>query len=129
MRMDTGGVLSKVTRSAFDHVKMDAAFAKGRTLVRGRSGQAEYSVVTALNKGPNAAESHDLDTDATYVTDGKRYDSYRRHSSCAEDYPPGETRAQSIQGGEARSSIRVIRFLFSDILLFSKLSTVIASNS
>jgi hypothetical protein len=54
----------------FDHVKMDAAFAKGRTLVRGRSGQAEYSVVTALNKGPNEAKSHDLDTDPTYVTDG-----------------------------------------------------------
>jgi hypothetical protein len=87
----------------FDHVKMDAAFAKGHTLIGGRSGQAEYSVVTAQNEGPNEAESHVLDTDITYVMGGTATIVTGGTLVAPRTTAPGETRARSIQGGETRS--------------------------
>ncbi|HEV2351264.1 MAG TPA: cupin domain-containing protein [Terriglobia bacterium] len=87
----------------FDHKQVDAGMAKPNfaTLIRGKSGEGSYVVMTASRDKPGAVEVHNLDLDVLYILSGSATFVTGGTTVDAKTTAPNEIRGKSIDGGES----------------------------
>jgi mannose-6-phosphate isomerase-like protein (cupin superfamily) len=96
---DVGQQVPSAKVAYFAHQQVEAAFAKGEMLTQGRSGNADYRVITSRRDQPGLAELHGLDTDIIYVTQGTAVFVTDGTILNGRNTAPDETRGSSIEGG------------------------------
>lgn len=94
---------SSTSVTIFDHKQVEAGMAKPNfaTLTRGKSGEGNYTVMTASRDKPGEVEAHNLDMDVLYILDGSATFVTGGTAVDAKTTAPNEIRGKSIEGGEA----------------------------
>jgi mannose-6-phosphate isomerase-like protein (cupin superfamily) len=82
----------------FGHEKVDAAFAKGGSLLVTNN----YKVICGHRSGPGAVEIHEKDTDVFYIVDGTATFITGGKANEVTQKSPGEFGAKDIVGGVTR---------------------------
>ena len=82
----------------FGHEKVDAAFAKGGSLVLTNT----YKVLAGRRTGPGTVEIHEKDTDVFYIVDGTATFITGGKATEVTQRAPGEFGAKEIVGGDTR---------------------------
>ena len=85
----------------FEKSKVDAAFAKGASLLDGSDGR-NYMVHASRREKPGQAEIHTKDTDVIYVLDGSATFITGGDAVEAKEIAANELRGSSIRNGETR---------------------------
>lgn len=83
----------------YDHVKVEAAFAKGVPLLEAGA----YKIHASRREGPGQAEVHERDTDIVYVLEGSATLVTGGKVIDGKTTAPEEIRGSAIEGGETRT--------------------------
>lgn len=89
----------------FDHTKVDANFAnpKFAVLFSGKSGDGNFTVMTASRDRAGEVEIHNLDTDVLYMLSGTATLATGGTTVEPKTTAPNEIRGKSIEGGESHN--------------------------